>query len=307
MSALFEPPPSDRELTGDLVRLAMRSQFPDLDVGCVEHLGSGWEYDVYLIDDHLVVRFPRYADVSANLDRAEALVEFVGAECGSEVAVPRITLRGEPGPHFPHRFFGHELIPGVPAADAREPPSAALASDLGHALTLIHGIPADRASRLGVGPQKWFCRSAFDALIKVFEEVPEVSRLVPEATTWAQDSTMVPPEYAGPPRFIHDDLQPEHIVINVESGRLSGIIDWGAALGDPAQDFSFIAAWGGWEFTRSVLDAYHGPVDSDFVNRLLFLGRIRALGWLAYEVHMDLDTQRTQDVVEDLLSRNGST
>ena len=51
-----------------------------------------------------------------------------------------------------------------------------------------------------------------------------------------------------------------------------------------------------------VLDAYQGPVDSGFRARLLFLGRVRALGWLAYEVQAGLDTSRTEAVVRDLLA-----
>jgi aminoglycoside phosphotransferase (APT) family kinase protein len=294
-------------LSEELVRLAMHQQFPHLDLQQVECLGSGWEYDVYLIDGHLVVRFPRYAEVAEGLDRAEALLAFVGAELGSEVTVPRITLRGEGGSHFPHPFFGHELVPGVPASERIAPWSGDLALDLGHALTQIHRISPDRASRLGVGPQKWSCRSSFDALVEVIEAVPEASALVPEAAAWAQSLPNPPAEYAAAPRFIHDDFQPEHIIVHVDSGRLSGIIDWGAALGDPAQDFSFVAAWRGWDFTRSVLEAYHGIVDADFVGRLLFLGRVRALGWLAYEVQMGIDTSRTVDVVRDLFARERAT
>ncbi|MEJ2541927.1 MAG: aminoglycoside phosphotransferase family protein [Gemmatimonadota bacterium] len=304
---MFDPPPSDRELSEELVRLAMHQQFPHLDLQQVECLGSGWEYDVYLIDGHLVVRFPRYAEVAEGLDRAEALLAFVGAELGSEVTVPRITLRGEGGSHFPHPFFGHELVPGVPASERIAPWSGDLALDLGHALTQIHRISPDRASRLGVGPQKWSCRSSFDALVEVIEAVPEASALVPEAAAWVQSLPNPPAEYAAAPRFIHDDFQPEHIIVHVDSGRLSGIIDWGAALGDPAQDFSFVAAWRGWDFTRSVLEAYHGIVDADFVGRLLFLGRVRALGWLAYEVQMGIDTSRTVDVVRDLFARERAT
>jgi aminoglycoside phosphotransferase (APT) family kinase protein len=294
-------------LSEELVRLAMHQQFPHLDLQQVECLGSGWEYDVYLIDGHLVVRFPRYAEVAEGLDRAEALLAFVGAELGSEVTVPRITLRGEGGSHFPHPFFGHELVPGVPASERIAPWSGDLALDLGHALTQIHRISPDRASRLGVGPQKWSCRSSFDALVEVVEAVPEASALVPEAAAWVQSLPNPPAEYAAAPRFIHDDFQPEHIIVHVDSGRLSGIIDWGAALGDPAQDFSFVAAWRGWDFTRSVLEAYHGIVDADFVGRLLFLGRVRALGWLAYEVQMGIDTSRTVDVVRDLFARERAT
>jgi aminoglycoside phosphotransferase (APT) family kinase protein len=69
--------------------------------------------------------------------------------------------------------------------------------------------------------------------------------------------------------------------VSPNSGRLTGIIDWGAALGDPAQDFSFIVAWRGWSFTVGVLDAYQAPLDADFMDRLAFLGRVRGIGWLA--------------------------
>ena len=305
VSFLFNPPPSDRELTKDLVRLTLGQQFPDLDVEQVQHLGSGWEYDVYLVNGHLVIRFPRYAEVADGLDRAEATLEFVGNEIGSEVTVPKISLRGIPGPHFPHPFFGHELIPGVPASDPSAPLSEGLAQDLGSALTRIHAIPTSGATRLGIGPQKWHCRSSFEALVEVFEGVPEVPALLPEAGIWVRASPALPGEYQGPDRFIHDDFQPEHIVVHPETGRLSGILDWGPALGDPAQDLSFLAATWGWDFTTMVLDAYRGPVDPCFLPRLLFLGRVRALGWLAYETQVGLDTRHTESVVRDLLARPG--
>lgn len=304
---MFQPPPTDRELTENFVRLTLLKQFPDLSLERVELIGSGWEYDVWLVDDRLVIRFPRYAEVAADLDRAEALLEFVGAELGSAVRVPKICLRGEPGPHFPHRFVGHELIPGLPASDPRAVPSADLAKDLGYALARIHGISTARASRLQLGPQKWRCRSSFDALVEAFAEVPQAFALVPEAGPWVGNSLGIPDEYAGAPRFIHDDFQPEHIVVHAETGRLSGILDWGPALGDPAQDFSFLAATWGWDFIRSVLDAYPAPLDREFLPRLLFLGRVRALGWLIYEVEMGLDTSRTESVIRELLAVTGSS
>jgi len=268
----------------------------------VRCIGSGWEYDVYLIDHHLVVRFPRYADVARGLERAEAILEFVASELPSGPKVPQVILRGEPGPHFPHPFLGHRLIPGIPASDAAVPISRSLAEDLGSALTMIHGISTARASGLDLAPQRWDCRSSFDALVKVFEEVPSVAALIPESVVWVGGSPGVPPEYPGPARVIHDDFQPEHIIVDTDTGRLSGVLDWSPALGDPAQDFSFVAAAWGRAFTGMVLDAYQGSVDSGFLARLLFLGRVRALGWLAYEVQTGLDTSRTEAVVRDLLA-----
>ncbi len=302
MNPLFEPPPTDRRLNEGLVRLTLRHQFPELELARVDLMGSGWEYDVYLIDGRLVVRFPRYADVARDLGRAEAILDFLSEELSSGPRVPRIVLRGEPGPHFPYAFFGHHLIPGMPASDPKAPISPTLAEDLGSALTMIHGVPPTRASHLGLGSQKWTCRSSLDALVQACGEVPGAAALVPEFSAWIRGSPQVPAEYSGPARFVHDDFQPEHIIVDAETGSLNGVIDWGPALGDPAQDFSFLAATWGWNFTKMVLNAYGGPVDADFLRRLLFLGRVRALGWLVYEVQAGLDTSRTEAVVRDLLT-----
>ena len=55
----YQAPPSDRELTEDIVWEVLRDQFPELALRSVKLLGSGWEHDAYLVDDHVVVRFPR--------------------------------------------------------------------------------------------------------------------------------------------------------------------------------------------------------------------------------------------------------
>ena len=307
MSGNHEPPASDRELNVDIVRLVMREQFPDLELGQVRHLGSGWEYDAYLVDGSLVVRFPRYAEVAADLDHAEAVLRFVGAGVGSSVVVPKITLRGRSSIHFPHRFFGHDLIPGVDANDRRAPQSAGLASDLGRALTHIHSIPPTSAAELGIGPQKWFCRTAYDGLIRLVATAPGLREVAPEAYAWLQGPPALPREYAGMPRFIHDDFQPEHIIVDEASGRLNGVIDWGGALGDPAQDFTFILPWRGWPFTRAMLDAYGLPLDEDFEARLDFLGRVRALGWLAYAVVQGESAHVSPAMVNNLFASKQSS
>ena len=306
-SSTHEPPASDRDLNVDIVRLVMQEQFPRLELETIEHLGSGWEYDAYLIDRHLVVRFPRYADVASDLDSAETILDFVFSAVGSAVGVPKIILKGEGSTHFPHRFFGHELIPGVDANDPRAPKSLGLASDLGQALTHIHSISPSSASEIGIGPQKWNCRTAFDALVRLVDVAPGMRALAPEPYAWLQGPPTVPAEYSGPLRFIHDDFQPEHIIVSLTAGRLTGVIDWGAALGDPAQDLTFLLPWRGWSFTRAILDAYELPLDEEFVERLDFLGRVRALGWLAHAVVHGGDTEESLLMCHNVFASGGSS
>jgi hypothetical protein len=119
---------------------------------------------------------------------------------------------------------------------------------LGRALTALHSLPPRSAAtiEIGIEPQKWNCRTAFDGLGQLAGEAPATQDLAPEPYAWLQEGPAVPEEYTGPPSVLHDDLQPDHIIITPSSGRLAGIIDWGLGLGDPAQDLTFILPWRGW-------------------------------------------------------------
>jgi aminoglycoside phosphotransferase (APT) family kinase protein len=113
----------------------------------------------------------------------------------------------------------------------------------------------------------------------------------------------VPKAYVGPERFVHNDLQPEHILVYPESGRLSGIIDWtGASLGDPTLDFSYLLVLHGKEFLEAALDTYSLPTDPDFVTRTRFRARVRALGWLVYALYRQVDLTRVLREVENAFS-----
>ena len=181
---MLEPPPTDRELNVDIVRRTLAEQFPDLPLRRIERLGPGWEYEGYLVDESLVVRFPRYADIALGLEWKERLLDFVAEGVAGAVAVPRITLRGKADRHFPHPYFGHEAIPGVDANDPRPPESLELARDLGRALTAIHSIPLASAAAMGLGPQKFDRRTAFDGLGELVQTVPEMRSLVPGPCEW---------------------------------------------------------------------------------------------------------------------------
>jgi aminoglycoside phosphotransferase (APT) family kinase protein len=57
-------------------------------------------------------------------------------------------------------------------------------------------------------------------------------------TAWEADSAV--PAWAGPPMFIHGDLNPGNLL--TREGRLSGVIDWSyLGAGDPACDLQI--AW----------------------------------------------------------------
>ena len=224
-------PKSDRYLDEVVALRVVREQFPDLP-GEVTLLGSGWSTDVYGIGERYTVRFPRNSDAAQYLDHDSAVLELVAARLGGFIAIPRVVHRGRASAHFPHDFLVCELVPGISADDPKAPIRDELTSDLGRALTHIHSVPVATARRAGLREPDW-------------------------------------DDYRGTPFFLHLDFRGNNILVNPETGRLSGVIDWGnAAVGDPALDFMWLVVWRGWEFAQAVLRSYALPVDDGFVQRV---------------------------------------
>ena len=249
-----EPPASDRDLDETTALAAVREQLPALGCRAAAHLGSGWECDVYVLDDRYVARFPRNADAAGWVDMEQAILGLVADSLASAFSVPRVVGRGGPGAHFPYDFLVCEYVPGVRADWLPESVCDRLAMDLGRALTRIHSVSPDAAREAGVPP--------------------------------ADDG------YAGTRRFLHGDFSGDNIVADPASGRLVGVIDWSnAVVGDPAQDFTWLVLWRGWRFTHAALGAYELPVDDDFLERLRFHAQLRALEWATDSIRRRADPE----------------
>ena len=291
----YEPPPTDRELTAEIVSEVVREQFPEIAVTTVERLGEGWEHETYLVDDHVVFRFPRRASCGDDFEWEEGVHALVASVIGDIVGVPRITRWGRASALFPHPFAGHNVIPGVGANDPLVALNPALADDVGRALARLHAIPAEAAAAAGVSTaslEKADLAAGLERVRFVVNELSEIRRHFPHPCAWLDSVPRAPDTYRGPPRFIHDDFQPEHVLVNRATGRLSGIIDWGGGLGDPMRDFSYVLLLGGWSFFQRALDAYDLPLDAEFAERTLFSARLGALDWLGYTITQGGDTSR---------------
>ena len=296
----YEPPPADRELTAEIVRRVVREQFPELAVAMVAPLGDGWENDTYLVDDHVVFQFPRQAG-SDYFEWEERVHTLVSSVIGDMAAVPRITRWGQPSALFPYRFAGYERIPGVVANDPSVRLNPELADDIGRVLARLHAITAEAATAANVYAVAPVDRANLVsglALVRGWvNDVPEIRQHVPDPCKWLDRAPRAPGAYRGPPRFIHDDFQMEHVLVSLTTNRLSGIIDWGGGFGDPMRDFSYVLLNGGWSFFQRAVAAYDLPLDAEFAERTLFSARLGSLGWLADAVKRGGDTSRHEAIV----------
>jgi aminoglycoside phosphotransferase (APT) family kinase protein len=112
-------------------------------------------------------------------------------------------------------------------------------------------------------------------------ELRGVDPAVDRALDWASRLTWPPPPFTGPLRFIHQDLSPDHVIVDPDTGRITGILDWtDAILGDPARDFVFLVTWQGWQFAERVMREFGPSVDATYRERLRFMARLLSLVWL---------------------------
>jgi aminoglycoside phosphotransferase (APT) family kinase protein len=281
-------------MTREAASAVIRARFPAIDSEGIRHLGSGWEFDAFLTADGWVFRFPRRAHCAALFEPERRAHHLVSSVLPPAIAVPQVEIVGQPASGFPYCFAGHRFIPGV-AADAVDPALLPnVAREIAAALGAIHSIPEKTARAAGVvemdlddiGRKEWIDRGMSAA-----SGLRGLDPVVDQALSWVRQLSLPFDLFEGPLSFIHQDLSPEHLIVDSTTGKLTGILDWtDVILGDSARDFVFLVTWRGWGFAEEVLRSYPHSVDTEFRERLRFMARLLSVMWLAlaHEQHADV-------------------
>ncbi|MGI8577952.1 MAG: aminoglycoside phosphotransferase family protein [Nocardioidaceae bacterium] len=157
-----------------------------------------------------------------------------------------------------------------------------LAEDLADALRRLHSLdPA------GIPPQPegWESESRQD-LLKELSAVADLIRplLDDELRATAQPyltAALPRPPYDGPNRVIHNDMCADHVLVDPESGRLTGLLDFtDVIVGDPVLDFVGLVGVGDLRFVSAVIDRYGLSLDKGYADRLRWLTCVLTLLWL---------------------------
>lgn len=237
---------------------AIATQFPQLRPVTANYLGEGCDSEALLINDRWVFRFPKTAEVEAQLAIESALLPAIGDRL--PVAVPRFFFHGQPGEHFPRRFVGYAKLAGVPAIGL-DPVTIAAAdvTRLGLFLAALHGTPVETARACGVPVED--LRASLHALrAEALQSLTEIARVAPDAPLELWRSMLDrPPDVRSDEALVlaHNDLAAEHILVDPAVGRITGVIDWSdAALTRAEVDFAGFFHWGGERLAAAVLRVY---------------------------------------------------
>jgi aminoglycoside phosphotransferase (APT) family kinase protein len=293
MAMLWEP---DRKLTIDMAAEVVRSSLPSIAWRGLRFLGAGWEFDAYLTSDGWVVRFPRRQEMAELFTRERPVHRLVAKHLPSGIAVPVVEFLGEPAAGFPYKVAAHRYIKGVDVDLVEDRLLPVLAPQIGAALSAIHSAPLDPVRELNLpvatdddlGGREWLRRG-----LESFSQIPNRDPILEQAVRWVGQAEIPTGAFDGELRLIHQDLSPEHLLADPQTGRLTGIIDWtDAMLGDPARDFVFLVGWRGWPFTEGVLRHYQVPLDPGFRDRLSFMARLLTPIWLALAYERGTDVEK---------------
>jgi aminoglycoside phosphotransferase (APT) family kinase protein len=192
-------------------------------------IDDGYDFEVAIVDDDWVFRFPRRADVAEALGLEIVLLPLVAPALPVSVPVFEHISRDP-------LFVGYRLIRGEPL----------VGEDADGVHAFLDALHAVDPSRLPVQHLEWveayreqcaeFERLVLPLLDK--DQRPQAKRLFSDAETLVDFK----------PVLLHADLAPEHLL--VRDGRLAGVIDWSdARLGDPALDYAWLlnGAFSDWE------------------------------------------------------------
>ena len=193
---------------------------------------SGTVNALYRLGAHMVARLPRTDWATGAIDRQERWLPVLAPAL--PVAVPRLLARGDPALGYPFEWGVYSWLPG------RTFVAGELADEVGLARSLAALVLALwKIEPFGGPPQRrgdlrgWDkpARDAIDALEGLLDG---------RALRAAWEESLAAETWSGAPRWVHADLMPANLLL--ESGLLSGVIDWEAAgVGDPALDLA--VAW----------------------------------------------------------------
>jgi aminoglycoside 2''-phosphotransferase len=261
---------------------AIESEVPGLAVRSAIFIGEGWTSTAYRVNDEVVFKFPKRVAEWEELDREIAFLAYARPLLPLPVVEHLHQVRTSAGAPFGYAVYRH--LPGQAVDPAKLPARArsALAAELAGFLRALHAVtPGPEIQRiLGYEDAR--------AVSKEYQCVAEekVVAYLSDAERRCLDDLFRrylddPLNFARPPRILHADLSPQHVLCSGES--VTGILDWGdVCFGDPDYDFSYLYLDLGEAFVRKVAQRYGHPDPHRMVRKARYFSVVDQIGTIAY-------------------------
>lgn len=263
------------------LRALLAELLPQLTVHSLTRLAACSDHVVFEVNGDLILRIRRGDDADAadpsSSEREAALLRVIADLSPLPVPIP-VAADTDWGAII------YRKLPGTPLAELPAGNPRAAAAGLAALIDALHHAPAGRLAdlaRVDAYPMEaWHADAQRD-----YEAVAD--RLLPAARARVELflAGAPPAPFAGAV-FCHNDLGAEHLLVDPDSGEITGVIDWSdAALADPARDVARILRDFGPRMFETVLAHDAAAWDPAARERAIFYARCALLEDLAYGLH----------------------
>ena len=254
---------------------AIQKNHPDIQNDNIKIFDEGWDYLVFVVNNERAFRFPKVPRV-INPSSASFLKEF-SQTAPLPLPTVEIYVDEETGINYELNTFipGVSFYPDV-AKDFTNEELMAVAQNLGGFLRTVHSFPIDKARILGVDEMDpvdfWAYMEQNEMAYPKFKRLvfPHITK---DEQEWVEklftDYISLVKQTPFKTRVIHPDMWVFHIIVDPDKHNLSGVIDFGPRIADPANDFKAFEYYGV-DFVQEVYKSYGSEVDENFEKRRLF-------------------------------------
>lgn len=248
--------------------------FPRIIVTNIQRNDKGWDYCVFLVNNELIFRVPRYLEAARRLELERRLLPELQKIV--DISIPQIEFVSQEYSGLERIFVGYRMIKGVPLTPAlleqfhSHDLSQKIMDQIAAFLSALHRFPVKKAMKLSVQ-----CPKKKESLSTFYDTIQQ--KVFPLLNSQEQDWTKILFEsflnndqfFQYTPVLNHGDFSSDHILFDREQEKI-GIIDFGdVSIGDPAFDFTCVSDYGV-EFDQWVLKRYQGEIDPTFFQRRAF-------------------------------------
>ena len=253
---------------------ALEQHAPDAaPIAPLKRLGSGFFSVAVESASGVVFRLGVIAEVRQRHEMEARILPWLSRQL--PLTVPNPTWLIPPSESLPHGAMGYRKLPGEPieAEVLEQADQQAIARQLGDFICALEQIPVSDALARGVpGPESrtagW--ERTRDAVLPVLQPLLEPADYQQVQQFW--EELLRDPAMRFEPVFTHGDLADDNILVDLETSRITGILDWEwMSVGDQAQNFRGVyrhANHGFDQEVRAAFEAAGGRFDDGIEYRL---------------------------------------
>ncbi len=222
----------------------------------ITKIGEGMDSVAFLVNDSLVFRFPKDEEVRQNLAKEIAALPILRQQL--ELEIPDFEYIGAKDSFVGYRKIEGEFLTKASFYSFSKNEQANIQKTLAEFLTTIHQQNLDEFIKYGIEVQNFRAeyQSDFENTRKYVFPLLSVENkefITKQFRLYLENDE----NFFYQPVLLHNDFRAEHIFVDTETKKITGIIDFGdIGIGDADYDLMCLVEDYGEDFVQSFLEFY---------------------------------------------------